>query len=212
MTRKPLLLAVVAFVLGAGCTSAKDPSPPSAAPPAPPESPKAAVDTAPTHDKEDPRVAHAKAALLPLKKQLKAALVEGMKKGPEEAITACQLKAPAIAKAVSNDVVAVGRTSHKVRSPANQGPAWARKLNDQLLDDKDLAFASTTLPDGSFAYAERIMTGGLCLTCHGADLAPGVKAALQKAYPDDKATGFKAGDMRGVFWAQVAASSTATAK
>ena len=38
------------------------------------------------------------------------------------------------------------------------------------------------------------------LTCDGSELAPGVAAQLAELYSDDKATGFEAGDLRGVFW------------
>ena len=41
-----------------------------------------------------------------------------------------------------------------------------------------------------------------CLQCHGTpnqDIAPETLAAIQKLYPDDKATGFKLGDLRGLW-------------
>ena len=53
--------------------------------------------------------------------------------------------------------------------------------------------------DGGARFMAPIMTGPLCLTCHGAQLSPAVKAALAKDYPGDQATGFKAGDLRGAF-------------
>ncbi len=42
----------------------------------------------------------------------------------------------------------------------------------------------------------------LCLQCHGTpnqDIAPETLAAIQKLYPGDKATGFKLGDLRGLW-------------
>jgi hypothetical protein len=50
-----------------------------------------------------------------------------------------------------------------------------------------------------------IPTQPLCLTCHGdpATFSPELKEALAVHYPNDQATGFKAGDLRGVFWAEV---------
>ena len=41
----------------------------------------------------------------------------------------------------------------------------------------------------------------MCLNCHGekAVLAPGVQDALNKIYPDDKAVGYKEGDLRGAW-------------
>jgi len=39
----------------------------------------------------------------------------------------------------------------------------------------------------------------VCLQCHGepAKLAPGVAEALKELYPDDQATGYSLGDLRG---------------
>jgi hypothetical protein len=39
----------------------------------------------------------------------------------------------------------------------------------------------------------------MCLTCHGekAKIPPAVRAVLAREYPDDHATGFSVGDVRG---------------
>jgi len=34
--------------------------------------------------------------------------------------------------------------------------------------------------------------------CHGDNLAPDIAAELNKRYPDDQATGYKAADIRGM--------------
>jgi excinuclease UvrABC helicase subunit UvrB len=36
-----------------------------------------------------------------------------------------------------------------------------------------------------------------CLACHGKTLAPQVAARLKELYPDDRATGYAAGEIRG---------------
>jgi hypothetical protein len=43
------------------------------------------------------------------------------------------------------------------------------------------------------------------LACHGPEeaLQPEVRAALDQRYPEDRATGYAAGDLRGAFWAEV---------
>ena len=40
-----------------------------------------------------------------------------------------------------------------------------------------------------------------CLRCHGPaeGIAPEIRAAIEKNYPHDKATGYKRGDIRGAF-------------
>jgi mono/diheme cytochrome c family protein len=36
-----------------------------------------------------------------------------------------------------------------------------------------------------------------CAACHGTNIAPGVQAKLAELYPNDQATGFKPGELRG---------------
>ena len=38
-----------------------------------------------------------------------------------------------------------------------------------------------------------------CLTCHGSSLQPELKAEILRLYPNDQATGFKPGELRGAF-------------
>ena len=51
-------------------------------------------------------------------------------------------------------------------------------------------------------YMEPIIVKPLCLHCHGKSLSPAVKSELKESYPQDKATGFSVGDLRGFFWAE----------
>ncbi|MBS0244009.1 MAG: DUF3365 domain-containing protein, partial [Proteobacteria bacterium] len=67
--------------------------------------------------------------------------------------------------------------------------------------DKLEFWEQTTSPEGDklFRYMRGIPTGEVCLACHGSDLKPDVKAELTRYYPDDKATGYKLGELRGAF-------------
>jgi len=38
-----------------------------------------------------------------------------------------------------------------------------------------------------------------CSTCHGTDIDPALEGAIVEAYPQDIATGFEPGDLRGAF-------------
>jgi hypothetical protein len=44
-----------------------------------------------------------------------------------------------------------------------------------------------------------IPTGEICLACHGESISPDVATAIREAYPQDQATGFSLGDIRGAF-------------
>ena len=47
---------------------------------------------------------------------------------------------------------------------------------------------------------EPIITAPMCLACHGSELSVEVKDALAAQYPADQASGYAAGDLRGIFW------------
>jgi hypothetical protein len=149
---------------------------------------------------DEAATARGAALLLPFKQQLKAALQAGMAEGPAAAIGVCRDEAPAIAAALSTDGVTMGRTSHRLRNPANRPPAWAAPLLEAHVAGEASA-ATVALDGGVTGYVEPIYVQPVCLACHGDTLAPGVADALSRLYPDDAATGFAAGDFRGLFWA-----------
>jgi len=49
-------------------------------------------------------------------------------------------------------------------------------------------------------YVKPILVQAECLNCHGSEneIMPEVKQLISQAYPDDKAVGYKIGDLRGV--------------
>ena len=140
--------------------------------------------------------------------ELQTALVTAMGEGgPQQAITVCKDIAPQIASLLSRESgAAVSRTSLRLRNPQNLPREW----QEEVLRDFDAAAAS----DGNAAvleyfsaadsnngarYMKAIPTGGLCLACHGSEIAPGVHKLLQSQYPHDRATGYASGEIRGAF-------------
>jgi Protein of unknown function (DUF3365) len=143
-------------------------------------------------------------AVLPLKKSLKQALVAGLEKGPVEAISACGVEAPRLAEAASKGGVKVGRASQKLRNPGNAPKPWMEPFLAIYETDPDRREPGVVLIDEqTVGYVEPIFVEPLCVTCHGAELAPDLRAKLDELYPDDRATGYAAGDLRGVFWAEL---------
>jgi hypothetical protein len=55
--------------------------------------------------------------LMPLKRNLKQALMAGMQQGPVHAIGACKDQAPEITNALAVEGIQIGRTSHRLRLP-----------------------------------------------------------------------------------------------
>lgn len=146
----------------------------------------------------------ARAALAPFKASLKEALTSALAEGPEKAVEACAQKAPALAQAASKDGVVVGRTSTRLRNPANAAPAWVVPLLAELATEKSGSEAKRTvaLGGGRYGYAEAIWIQPPCLACHGTAVAPTVASALSR-YPTDQAKGYALGELRGVFYAEI---------
>ena len=147
--------------------------------------------------------AHGASIVLPFKRDLQAALRQGLAEGPEQAIRVCRLEAPRIASALSTDDVRVGRTSHELRNPRNAPKPWmAPLLAEYRANPKQAQPRAVALEDGRIGYAEPIFVQPPCLTCHGEDIPQPVRERLAELYPEDRATGFRSGDFRGMFWAE----------
>ena len=150
-------------------------------------------------------MARAAEALQPLKRELRNALMGALKEGgPERAIEVCQLRAPEIARLTSTGGALLGRTSHRLRNPANAPEPWMSAfLEEYLAHPTDDEPRAVRLGSGEIGYVEPIRMKGVCMRCHGDRIEPGVKAQLQALYPEDEATGFKKGELRGMFWVKL---------
>lgn len=143
----------------------------------------------------------AAATLQPFKQDLQAALQAGMSSGgPAGAIDVCRVQAPALAAAAGGPGVRIGRTSHRLRNPDNAPAPWLELLLGQYQDGSASGPQLVELGADYYGYVEPIVTQPLCLACHGSDLSPAVASQLATLYPDDQATGFAAGEFRGLFW------------
>ncbi|EDY80712.1 hypothetical protein VDG1235_329 [Verrucomicrobiia bacterium DG1235] len=135
-----------------------------------------------------------------LKPELKKALESG---GPTVAIEVCSNKAPAIAQNLSDKTGwAVHRVSLKPRNAAAEPDEWetnALKALDkrQAANDGTDPLMISELSETEFRFMKAQIVEPLCTTCHGTDLAPEVAKALQTFYPEDKATGYSLGEIRG---------------
>ena len=130
--------------------------------------------------------------------------------GPVKTITVCNEIAPAVAAKLSKKHgVELGRTSLKLRNPNNAPDAWEknvlmkfeqRKAAGEKL--KTMAFKEIVMEDGKqyFRMMKAIPTAKKpCLMCHGSKVKAEIENQLIKLYPEDKARGYKAGDIRGAF-------------
>ena len=136
-----------------------------------------------------------------LSTRLLAAMSNG---GPAKAIEVCSKLAPKLAKEVGEQHhVSIGRTAVRLRNENNRPPAWA----EPLLKDLPTKPVVQDLENGSTGVLFPILLKVQCLTCHGPDdkIASEIRTELARLYPNDKATGFQEGDLRGWFWVEVPA-------
>ncbi len=124
--------------------------------------------------------------------------------GPVAAVAACQTLAPEIANEHSNANWKIGRTSLKTRNSDNAPDAWERSVLEQFAeraangeDAKTISYAETV--NGQFRLMKAIPLQEGCLGCHGNDIKPPIAEALKAKYPNDQATGYALGDIRGAF-------------
>ncbi len=142
-------------------------------------------------------------AIEPFKRDLMAALTEALKGGGGDAIDVCRLRAPELAAQASGDKLKVGRTSHKLRNPANAPKPWmADLLEEYAAGDGKSGPEAVALPGGGVGYVEPIYVKTMCLGCHGENVPEPIQERIREYYPDDRAVGFEEGDFRGLFWVE----------
>lgn len=157
------------------------------------------------------RIAETRAAIEQFATTLQGELVAAMEEGgPTQAIEVCNQRAPEIAGEISAETGwEVGRTSLKIRNPDNSPDEWeriqlehfeAQRAEGTPADELAPRHEVVQDEDGArFRFMAAIPTGGNCLACHGSDIDSDVKHALERLYPEDQATGFSEGDVRGAF-------------
>jgi hypothetical protein len=141
-----------------------------------------------------------------LKSELTTAMEAG---GPLNAIEICNTRAIAIRERVAKDQgLQLSRVSLRNRNPANAPLDWQKpvlesfdRFRDSGMDPSGIDWSDVATVDGQmqFRYMKAIPTGGLCLMCHGQNIAPEVGQKLAELYPEDQATGYSEGEIRGAF-------------
>lgn len=129
--------------------------------------------------------------------------------GAESAITVCKQAAPALAAEYSTDGRVVRRVSLKPRNKTLGTPdEWeTRKLESaehalqsgQAISTIEFSEVRDEADGRWLRYLKAIPTQPMCLQCHGKpyQISDSVKAKLAAEYPDDQATGYGAGSIRG---------------
>lgn len=142
---------------------------------------------------------------------LKGALSKAMKAGgPVAAISICSMKAYALTDSIARldpNVVRLKRTSLRIRNPKNAADSSeiaAIAVFEEIIKSGGVPGERIVREESDgkpFRYFKAILVEPVCLACHGTDeyLNKEVLEEIEKIYPDDRATGFHEGELRGVF-------------
>lgn len=134
-----------------------------------------------------------------LSNRLMTVMSEG---GPVAAIEVCHIEAKSLAAEVGKEAnVNIGRTGVRLRNVSNQPPVWAQKLVAERTETPVFAKLSNDQAVALLPIKLKVQ----CLMCHGSSetISPDVKQKLALLYPQDRATGFSEGELRGWFWVEL---------
>jgi len=123
------------------------------------------------------------------------------------AIEVCSVEAMPLTEAVSKQHgAAVRRVSHRPRNPLNRADAADLETIERF--QARLAAGDPVEPEvaseGGMAVVRLpiVLSQPLCLSCHGTpgnELEAATHAVIRDRYPDDAATGFSLGELRGIW-------------
>lgn len=124
--------------------------------------------------------------------------------GPTGAIEVCATEAPRIAAELSAaSGWEVNRVSLRARNQLSAVPDnWEAEVLTEF-DQRQVAgepveqLKVAAVVDGEFRYMQAQAAGPLCLTCHGTEISSDVQSVLSQHYPQDMATGYTLGQIRG---------------
>lgn len=140
-------------------------------------------------------------------KKLGSNLMKHMKEGgPQQAIPFCNSAANPLTNEVAKKYnVSIKRTSLKIRNEKNNPTKAEETILKQYLtlisDKKELKPIVSKDKEGKVHFYAPIKLEAKCLACHGTvgkEVSVKTDSILKALYPQDKATGFKTGDLRGI--------------
>ena len=149
----------------------------------------------------------AKQLIMQFASVLKPALKQALQtQGPAAAIKVCSEIAPQTAQQIATDSGwQVKRVSLKARNHTSAIPdAFETKVLEmfehRLFEGEAIVdMKHSEVTDGTFRFMKPQGTEKVCLTCHGKEIKPEIKQALAEYFPQDKATGYTLGEIRGAF-------------
>lgn len=148
----------------------------------------------------------AKAALEITQQTFQQELMQAVKtEGVPGAINYCNLNAMEIVKKLEDSLeISIKRVTNKTRNPADSLTGVEKEIWEAYSYDPTKASAQIQeFSETELIFTKPILIGsGLCLNCHGQignEITTENYSLIHQLYPDDQATGYQLGDLRGMW-------------
>lgn len=148
-----------------------------------------------------------------LSSTLKSQLQEHMQVDPTgvAALGFCTAKAMEVTADINKELPSyakVRRTALRTRNKANTPDTIDIKIMNEYVDAIEKKKFSPDLikvfQEGNTTRVYKpLVTEGVCLKCHGENISKELHDMILSSYPEDNATGFKEGELRGVIVAEI---------
>lgn len=129
--------------------------------------------------------------------------------GAEKAVSYCQVNAYPLTDTYASDSVIIRRTSLKYRNPANKPDTAEDRILQLFASLKEKGITNDSLKvviekskNGTIHFYKPIFLQPMCASCHGTKTDDGQSAlwkTIDSLYPSDLASGYKPGDLRGMW-------------
>jgi hypothetical protein len=126
-------------------------------------------------------------------------------KGLPAAVSYCNEQALPITNYYASAGISIQRVAAKYRNANNQLDSLDKiqwNKYEQLKASGDTLSPAVVELNDAFVYYKPIMLQPMCTSCHGEKntaIPPMLQATIDSLYPQDKAVGFAAGDLRGMW-------------
>lgn len=154
-----------------------------------------------------PLVARADVMIAAMHDSVLRELTDTLRQGDAaQAMQSCHIDSRLITLRLAREGAKAGRTSHRLRNPANQPPRWAEAIVETYAGRRSREVDGFVVDLGfTVGVLRPISQQAVCATCHGPvnELSEGVRQVIAERYPHDQAVGFKEGEIRGWFWVEM---------
>lgn len=128
------------------------------------------------------------------------------KEGFAAAIGYCNEQATRLTSTYASRRISIRRATDKYRNPDNRADSLEQKVlatfQQLMAEQKEWKPILEKDAAGNQHYFKPILMQAFCLNCHGSEndpVLPETWQAIRQKYPNDLATGYKEGDLRGIW-------------